>query len=69
MQDQTSEPCPDIIQLKQEFEKLSEEQLLALRSATYLGMTPQEAKTYDVRRRKITELVKRLSNLRTLQEN
>ncbi len=66
---ETSEADPDIVQLTAEFEKLSEEQLHALRSATYLGMTPQQARTYDYRRRKISELVKRLSDLLTLQEN
>ena len=64
-----AEPDTDISHLKEEFDKLSEEQLHALRVATYVGMTPQEAKTYDNRRRKITEVAKRLSVLLRLQEN
>jgi hypothetical protein len=68
MQDE-AEPGADIIQLKAEFDKLSEEQLHALRAAMYIGMTPKEAKTYDDRRRKITEVARRLSTLRRLQEN
>jgi len=68
MQDQ-DEPSANILDLKEEFEKLSEEQLHALRAATYFGMTSQEAKIYDNRRRKITEVAKRLSGLLRLQEN
>lgn len=62
MQDQ-GEPGADINHLKEEFDKLSEAQLLALRAATNVGMTAREAKIYDDRRRKITEVAKRLSVL------
>ena len=68
MHDQ-AEPGRTIIHLKQEFEKLSEDQLRALRAATYVGMTTQEAKTYDNRRRRITEVATRLSLLLRFQEN
>jgi len=64
-----AEPVPKLINLKEQFEKLSEEQLHALREATYVGMTSQEAKIYDNRCRKITEVARRLSILRRLQEN
>ena len=64
-----AEPCADIRYLKAEFDKLSEEQLLALRRATYAGMTPQEAKIYDDRRRKISVVARRLSVLLRLQAN
>lgn len=59
----------DISHLKEEFDKLSEKQLHALRAATFVGMTPQEAKIYNDRRRKITAVARRLSVLQRLQEN
>jgi len=64
-----AEPGGSLIHLKEEFAKLSEEQLRALRAATYVGMMTQEAKTYDDRRRRITEVARRLSVLLRLQEN
>lgn len=63
-----AEPGGNIIHLKEEFEKLSEDQLRALTAATYVGMTTQEAKTYDERRRRLTEVARRMSLLR-FQEN
>ena len=56
-----------IHRLKQEIDQLSEQQSEALKSATYLGMTPDEAKEYDARRQKITQLVQELSLLQKAQ--
>lgn len=46
--------------IRQQIERLTDEQSEALKTATYLGMTAAEAQTYDARRRQITELVERL---------
>lgn len=56
-----------IHRLKQEIDRLSQEQSDALKSATYVGMTPDEAKEYDARRQKITQLVQELSLLQKAQ--
>ena len=49
--------------LRQEIEKLTQEQSEALKTATFVGMTAEEAKIYDARRRRITELVEQLRAL------
>jgi len=46
--------------IKQEIEKLSKEQIDAMKAATYVGMTPDEAKAYDLRRQRITALTHEL---------
>ena len=43
--------------LKREIDQLTQEQVEALKSATYLGMTAEQAKQYDERRKNITRLV------------
>jgi hypothetical protein len=53
-----------IDQLKQEIDALFEMQHEALKRATYLGMTPDEAKTIEERRKKITALVDQLAKLK-----
>lgn len=40
---------------------LSEQQAEALRTATFVGMTSDEANEYDERRRKITDLIQQLA--------
>jgi len=63
----SSEPwdAVDIFQrIKQEIERLTREQSEALKSATFVGMTPNEAKEYDDRRKKITCLVEQLRLLK-----
>lgn len=46
-----------IHKIKEEIEKLTEQQNEALQSATYLGMTTDEAKEYEERRDRILSLV------------
>jgi hypothetical protein len=53
--------------LKQDIDRLTELQAAALKSATYLGMTPDEAKEYDQRREEILKLVERLTMLEKSQ--
>jgi hypothetical protein len=50
--------------LKEEIERLTEEQTEALKAASFGGMTAAEAKQYDERRKTITRLVQELSLLR-----
>jgi hypothetical protein len=45
--------------LKQEIERLRQEQVDALKSATYLGMTAEQAHACDERRKNITRLIQR----------
>lgn len=52
-----------IHRLRQEIETLNAEQGAALKRATFLGMTPEEATIYDNRRSRITRLVRRLAEL------
>jgi len=63
-------PVPDssntvesVHRLKQEIDRLTEQQSQALQRAIYTGMTPDEAKEYDGRRKKITQLLNQLSNM------
>jgi len=53
--------------IKCEIDRLSEKQAEALKTATYLGMTPDEAKEYDERRERIAELVQQLQLLNESQ--
>ena len=53
--------------VKQEIDKLTEEQVEALKQATFVGMTPDEAKEYDERRKRITVLVQQLATLEKAQ--
>jgi len=62
------EEMADLIQrLRQQIDALTQEQADALKRATYLGMTPDEAKVYDARRIKITELMGQLVEIRQAQ--
>ena len=58
-----SETAEVIHRLKEEIDKLTEQQADALKTATYLGMTTDEAKEYEQRREKILEFVKDLKML------
>lgn len=66
-----SHSSPDTVQtihqLKQEIERLGQQQSEALKTATYVGMTPEEARQYDTRRQKITKLVEELKLLKDAQ--
>lgn len=53
--------------LKEEIDKLTEEQSNALESAVYVGMTPDEAKEYDERRARILKLIDYLAKLELSQ--
>ena len=54
--------------LKQKFQVLTEEQSKALKSATYLGITPDQAKQDDERRKEITELMQEFLRLQQRSE-
>ena len=49
--------------LRQEIHRFTEEQANALKSATYLGMTPDEAKACEERRSRIIKLIHELEVL------
>jgi hypothetical protein len=56
-----------IDRLKRQIEQLTLEQTDALKSATYVGMTPEEARQHDERREKITQLTQQLRQLQQAQ--
>jgi hypothetical protein len=53
--------------VKQQIDTLTEKQIDALKHATYLGMTPDEAQDYDERRKTIVKLVAELKALTAAQ--
>ena len=53
--------------IKQEIDRLTDLQGKALELATHVGMTPDEAKEYDERRKQIRKLVGQLSILEESQ--
>jgi uncharacterized protein YoxC len=57
----SSEVNSTIQRIKSEIETLKRQQAEALKAATYLGLTPTEAKAQEDRRAKITKLVRDLS--------
>ena len=62
----TAEPDDTVTavhRIKQEIDRLTERQAHALKQATYVGMTPEEAKEYDQRRSEITKLLRQLEVL------
>ena len=50
-------------QIKEELDALVEQQSKALQNAIYLGMTPDEDKQCDQRRKKMTQLMQQLYDL------
>jgi len=56
-----------IHRIKEEIDRLSEQQKEALKTAIFVGMTPDEAQEYATRRRKITELIQELELLQKAQ--
>ena len=58
-----SETGTAIHELKREIDRLNSKQVEALRTAAYGGMNTHEAREYDERRIRITELVKQLATL------
>ena len=63
----SSDTVSAVHELKQEIDRLTEEQAEALKSATYLGMTAEEAQEYDERRKNITRLIQQLAMLEKAQ--
>ncbi|HEX6820632.1 MAG TPA: hypothetical protein VF123_01155 [Candidatus Sulfotelmatobacter sp.] len=62
----TSRTAEAIHHLKEEIDKLTEQQTEALNLAIYVGMTPDEAAEYDERRSTILQYVQ---DLKTLEES
>ena len=62
-----SETAEAVHRLKQEIDRLTQEQAKALKQAIYTGMTPEEAKEYDQCRTRITALVQKLEMLEKTQ--
>ena len=58
-----SNPLLRIQQLKRNIEKLRQEHAEALKRATFMDMNPDEQRTWDERRRQMTEMAKELSRL------
>ena len=58
---------PTTVQLKEEIDTLFELQNESLRRTTFLGMTSDEAKVMEQRRKKITALVDQLAQLKTAE--
>ena len=61
--DFTSDGQDAILRLKQEINRLTEQQTEALKTATFLGMTTAEAEAYDTRRVQITYFLRTLARL------
>ena len=53
-----------IAKLRERIQRLTDEQTQALKHATYVGMTAEEAKAYDARRATITRLLQELADLK-----
>ncbi len=64
---EASETVDAVRRLKQEIDRLTEEQSKALKQAIYDGMPPDEVKEYDARRNRITQLVQQLGMLEKAQ--
>ena len=59
----SAESLPDAEQIRQELERLAQEQNNALAMAVYGGMSQAEQKRYDERHEEIVTLLRRLRNL------
>lgn len=64
MRNNESETGAAIQRLQQEIDSLGQQQAEALKTATFVGMTSDEATEYDERGEKITELIRQLKLLR-----
>jgi len=58
-----AETADTIARLRQEIDRLRAEQFKALKTATFVGMTPDEAKDFDERGREIASILKELMML------
>jgi len=66
----TSDPDDTVAavnRVKEEIDRLTEQQSQALKHATFVGMTPEEAQEYDNRRSQITTLLQQLEALQKAQ--
>ena len=61
------DPIVFMERLRKQIDELTHEQINALKQATYVGMTPDDAKAYDARRIKITSLTQQLAEVRQAQ--
>lgn len=52
-----------IKRLKQQIEDLTETQIEEMKRATYTGMSSEQAKKYDARRKRINELTSQVTQL------
>jgi hypothetical protein len=64
-----SKAAEAVHRLKQEIDRLAEQQSKALKQAIYVGMPPDEAKEYDQRHTRITQLAQQLGKLEKGQIN
>ena len=61
--DERGEATEMTTRLRQEIDDLIDEQTEALKRATFVGMTPDDAKMYDARRQTITRLMQQLAEI------
>jgi len=60
---QQSQTVSVVHRVKKEIDRLTEEQAETLKTATYIGMTPEGTKDYDARHARITHLLEQLELL------
>jgi hypothetical protein len=56
----SSQTLSAVHRIKQEIDRLTEEQTQALKSATFVGLTPEQSQELYARRLRITELTRQL---------
>ena len=61
--DERGEATEMTTRLRQEIDDLIDEQTEALKRATFIGMTPDDAKMYDARRQTITRLRQQMAEI------
>ena len=61
--DERGEATEMTTRLRQEIDDLIDEQTEALKRATFVGMTTDDAKMYDARRQTITRLMQQLAEI------
>ena len=61
--DERGEASEMTTRLRQEIDDLIDEQTEALKRATFIGMTPDDAKMYDARSQTITRLMQQLAEI------
>ena len=62
--DERGEATDMTTRLRQEIDDLIDEQTEALKRATFIGMTPDDAKMYDARWQTTTRLIEQLAEIR-----